>query len=412
MLRTTRISGLAFLALLLGFAGCKDNLADPTQGFIDVDTGGVQNVTVFLDGEVVGTDVAELGPLDAGEYVVRVERECFSSDESRVQVVAGEHRTASLTLTPGEFGAISVAVFDELTGAEVTGARIELELTADTWTDTGEVTPAVLAQVPCGPVGIRVRTPDSVVWIDSDEAQVLVVPQETLDYSTSLGPPRAVLGEMFTFIACAGCPDAAEVLTTLHLDNPGRFFAIEWHSNSFFPLFDDRWEDREQFYSPTVTPKPATVVQGGAGDSPVLMIGSADAELAEYRARFAARVAECGNDCPMALRVEADDRLSPTVRALWRSGSPPSDLVLTVVLVEHHIDDVGGNQDWFDFVPRDWVQAPLALTAGQVDVQNLTLVNGGGFDPDELNVVAFAQSSTTGEIHAVSGTIDPLPTLP
>jgi hypothetical protein len=72
-----------------------------------------------------------------------------------------------------------------------------------------------------------------------------VLPFETAHVSVPVGPPRAVLLEMFTFTSCVGCPESASEIRSLYATEPGQFFGIEWHSQQYFPLYQLRWKQRE-----------------------------------------------------------------------------------------------------------------------------------------------------------------------
>ena len=406
------------LAVVVALAGgCKDEIAPPTQGFIGVDAGDVADADVFLDDVFQGTGVTELGPMEAGPHRVRVERACYGNlddAEKTVEVVPAEITHASWALDPQAFGQISFAAADEFDGTAV-AARIQRETAPDVWTDTGQITPATLT-VPCGTFRYRLASPDPARYADSAPVAA-TIEEDTgqLDLVLPMRVPRAVLGEMFTYFTCAGCPNAAAELSEMHVDNPGRFFLVEWHSQLPLPLSDPRWRAREQFYVTYNPPKPAVAHQGGYLDDPVLLIGSEAAQRAEYHERFGRYLASCANDCPLALRVEAANRLQPKVRVLWRGGSLPSPLRLHVVLIEHHVES-GGNQPWFDFVARDLYEADLTFSnVGEVLDFPASFSLGAGWDPDQLNVVAFVQEMTgtgRGEILATAGTANPLPEHP
>jgi hypothetical protein len=161
-------------------------------------------------------------------------------------------------------------------------------------------------------------------YLDSDPVSAEVVVADTVEANAELGPPRAALGEMFTYVICPNCPPSAALLEEMHLDDPTGFYVIEWHTWNGLPLYDARWRMRESYYTGGGSVGwPATVFQGGAFDDPVLLIGSDASELAAYRARAEAARAACGNDCPVAIVADGEIAASGvdvTVRALWRGG--------------------------------------------------------------------------------------------
>jgi hypothetical protein len=108
--------------------------------------------------------------------------------------------------------------------------------------------------------------------------------------------------EMFTYVVCPNCPYASDSLRALRADLPEEVFVVEWHSGfSTLPLYDARWKQREVYYSGgTPIGYPSTTV---AGELP-LLVGGQSSDLSQYRPKSTAYLAQCTNECPLALRLE------------------------------------------------------------------------------------------------------------
>ncbi|GJM43796.1 MAG: hypothetical protein DHS20C21_06380 [Gemmatimonadota bacterium] len=398
---------LASAVSLMALAGCKDRIADPTQGFVDILTGDIANVEVFLDGVSLG-QVSEIGPLAQGTYTVAVVRECYQvvPPSLEITVEPGARMDASFALTLGQSGSVRVVALDEILGTEVVGAEILLD-SGSGLQPTGVTTPGTVNGVPCGLVTVGVRRAG---FASTGVEEVVIVPFETAETALDLGPPHAVLAEMFTFISCAGCPQAASELEEIQEADPLDFYVIEWHSEFPFPLYDVRWRERLTYYVGAGNPgKPLVAFQGATLPShdPPLLQGSEESELAEYHTRTADYLALCDGGCPVGLKVfgsisgtEAD----ADVRLVWRGGTVPSDLVLRVVLIENHVSSPG-NAPYFSYVPRDIHEEAVSFsTAGEVlTVTPPTFPVSAGWDSTELHFVAWVQSESTHEILAVGG---------
>ena len=148
-------------------------------------------------------------------------------------------------------------------------------------------------------------------------------------------------------------------------------------------------------------------------DSPRILIGSESGQLAAYHTRTDAYLAECDVACPVAMKVLGDisaGGASYDVRVRWRGGTLPTGLFLQVVLQENHVLSPG-NQPWFDFVPRDVAHhdattapAPFVLsTPGEIVRIEGSFAVDPSWVPAELHLVAYVQSSDTGEVLAVFG---------
>ncbi|MCA9753308.1 MAG: hypothetical protein KC591_14035 [Gemmatimonadetes bacterium] len=418
-----RITRLAVTFAVLAFSiGCQDKIAAPTQGFIAIDTGGVSGADVYLDGEFQGSGLDELGPLPAGTYAVRLERTDYEVDPATdltVTVVPAEHVTARFRLEAIAFGSIAVVARDEVTGEEVTGIAISRETSPGTFESTGFTTPATIDHLPTGPTKIRLASaglaPGSAVpYAAVGDLSVNVVRDEVADLAVELAPERAVLGEMFTYSLCPNCPPSAEKLQEMYADHAGEMFVIEWHTWSILPLYDARWKVRERFYSgcpesdASCPGWPATVMHGGDGDAPALMIGSNDATLLEYDRRFEARQTACDPlSCPVVLRWVATDVSSGTAWIKWRSAISADPLTLNAVLLENDIEtatELGGpgNQPFFEFAAREIQTVSVSRQDGTIQSFPIDLGAPGSANPH--TVVVFLQSEATHEIVAVSGT--------
>ena len=95
-----RVRFLTGLAAAVLSAGCQDELASPTKGFIEVDTGGVSNVQVFLDGVPRGVDVGTIGPIDAGTYHVVATNTTVNALGTGTQVNATTSTKVKLVVKP------------------------------------------------------------------------------------------------------------------------------------------------------------------------------------------------------------------------------------------------------------------------------------------------------------------------
>ena len=400
---------LALAALLFVASSCFDEIPDATQGFVEIDTGGVSDAEVFVDDVSQGA-ATRVGPLDAGTHMVRVEKAYYdiAPGEQEVVVRATETAHVSFALTLVAAGAVELKATDELLGGDVDGAAILRLDDSGTPQPTGATTPATLERMPPGNNRFILRKDgfaDTPITVD-------VLPFETAQVSVALGPPRAVLLEMFTFTSCSGCPESAAELRSLYATEPGQFFAIEWHSQAPFPLYQLRWKQRESYYSDAymggiVLPKPSILVQGGNGDNPAILIGSNVTEIAQYRLRFETRRDQCSHDCPVALKAVGTidaATASYTVRAKWRGGALPANLVLRTVLLEHLIV-APGNDPPYSFVPRDIHEETVTfLTPGEVQEFPEAFSIQAGWLVDKMDVVVFLQSDDTKEILAVTGT--------
>jgi hypothetical protein len=388
-------------------AGCFDELPDPTQGFVEVDAGGVPGVDVFLDGVSQGSTLT-LGPIAAGVHRVRLERAGYEivPAEREVTVQAARTVRAEFALTLAFTGAVRVEAEDEVRGTPITAGEILVDTGGGTFEPTGLAPPAVVAGLPPGTARFTVRAGG---FAEGSPVVATVVVADTAAAVVRLGPHRALLAEMFTYQLCPNCPEAAAKLEEIHAAHPGRFFVIEWHvwNSPAFVLFDPRWPAREAYYGGgSAVGHPSVVIQGGADDDPVLLVGSLPSELLLYDTRTDEELSRCGNDCALALVVDGAIGASSadaTVRVLWRGGTLPSDLRLRCVLIE---DDVQapGNQPSFGFVARDLQEQVIGFTVpGDVLERSFSLPVEAGWDVDQLEVVAFVQAQASREVLAVGG---------
>ncbi len=401
----------AVLVALLGVAaGCKDELAAPTQGFIAVETGGVSEVTVYLDGEAYGVDVDRVGPLDAGTYLVRVERDGFGVDPAAgvtVAVAPATTASARFTLVAEEFGDVRIRAEDELTATEILGAAILQDDGTGTFVSTGTVTGQVLADLPIGSATFLVRMDG---FEDSAPFTIDILDDTEVSRDVVLGPLHAVLGEMFTYLTCPNCPDAAEALKNQHEGRHGRAFVIEWHTIAPLPMYDARWVAREAFYEDLagapLAVYPSTLFQG---ELPWIEGGGA-ADTSQYAGRYEEELAVCGGACPVAMSGEAVIPGSGGVASAdvtgnvkWRGGTIPGDLVLRVVLLGNGIPFLGIE---FDFVAHDLVEIPISFSSpGEVVPFTAELSTPSPtYTVSDWSWVAFVQSDATGEVLAVCGT--------
>jgi hypothetical protein len=397
-------------------AGCRDDLAPPTLGRIEVRIQGAANVDVFVDGELAARDPAgPLGPLSAGTHVVSARRECFATlpeTEVAVEVVAGEITAVDFVLEAREFGAAQVSAADELTAAPISGAEILVETSPGVFASTGLTTPGLVQNLPCGPTRfvLRLAGHEDTAPIETriDTGVVTAVAAE-------LGPVHGVLAEMTTYVICPNCPASVDELETLESAYPDELHVIEWHTLAGLPLYDARWKAREAYYTGgAVLGWPMLVFQGFA-DS--LFVGSQTGTLAEYPRQVAKWLAECGSDCPFALSSEqVVDAVSAkiTARLKWRGGGPSGGLTLRFALIEKEVE-APGNDCPFQSVPRAYHEEPVVFAGpGEILEREVTFAvdpawnqPGGSCTPaeatDDLGHVVWLQSDGTKRVLAVSG---------
>lgn len=392
-------------------SGCRDDLAAPTQGFIEVSWTEATQVEVLVDGEVVGTDQSEVGPLDAGTYVVSVRRNGYlvSPSERTVQVSPAKRVAAAFTLQQVEFGSVQLAAEDELTGAAISGAQIFRETSPGNFSDTGQTTPVLLEGLPPGNIRFQLAKSG---FVPSEPFDVEVVLGEEVDASATLGPPRGVLFEMFTYSTCPNCPFASDTLRSLRADYPSQVYVVEWHSGASAPLFvlyQARWKTRETYYTQgSSVGYPATSFAGETE----LLVGGQVSDLSLYRPKAGDFLVACDNDCPVAMRLEGNITLAGadlTARVKWRGGTLPGSLRIRFVLLEDHVIVAGNEPDGFDFVSREIDDQPLTFTlpgetltvTASLPVQSWPGTNA---DPlPYLSAVAFVQSDDSKAILTASG---------
>ncbi|MFN8177262.1 MAG: PEGA domain-containing protein [bacterium] len=401
---------LALAAVLFVASSCFEDVPPPTQGFIEIGTGGVSGAEVFLDGVSQGA-AEKLGPLEAGTYTVSVAKPYYDVAPADREVVVQPTKTARVdfAMTLVVVGAAHVTATDELLGGAVDGAAIFILDGSGTPQPTGVVTDAsgsaTLERLPPGPTRFLLRKDG---FADTSPIAEDVQPFNTIDVAAQLGPPRAVLLEMFTYVVCPNCPPSSAEIRGMYRDNAGTLFAIEWHSVAGLPLYDARWHTHEIYYRGTnFNGWPAVVVQGGANDSPAVLVDSNASELAQYHARFEAQRGACSNDCPVAVKATGTiDALAATftVRVKWRGGSLPGNLVLRTALIQQLVS-APGNDSPYDFVARDLHEEALTLTTpGQVVEFPESFIISGTWNADKMDLVSYVQSDDTHEILAVWGT--------
>jgi len=386
-------------------AGCRDDLVAPTQGFLEVRTGGVYDVEIYVDGEFAGFGPGILGPLPAGSYLVEVRRDCFAVEpaagvETQVRPVTTAAIEFALELR--EFGAVTVKARDELLENAIAGAEIFLEGAPGVYESTGLVTPAEIDSLPCGTARFRLRadgyeeSPPIAVDVDTGSSDTLLV---------ELAPLRGALAEMFTHIACVNCPVAADTLEAIHADLPGEAFVIEWHVVSNYPLGDGRWRQRlTDYLGAAYQTVPTTIFGGAFADT---LVGCECATLSLYRQRFAEELAECASGCPVGLAIASADITAGgaqvSLRAKWRGGALPGNLELLTVLIENDVV-AGGYGSPYQFVAREIDERALSFgVPGEIDTVNVSLPVPTEVNPANAEIVAFVQSGATREILQVAG---------
>jgi hypothetical protein len=402
---------------LVAFAGCRDEIAAPTMGFIEIDTGGVEGVEVFVDGESLGTLTgAPVGPVDEGDHSVAVARECYESvlGEQAVTVRPAETSALEFVLVPREFGSVAITTSDELREFEVTGAQILREVGGE-FTNTGLTTPATIDDLPCGNETFLIRMngyPDRPITVAVDTGVLTEVHAE-------LGPRRKVLAEMFTYQTCPNCPESSDALKEIREDDPDRFFVIEWHTWDFthFNLFDPRWKAREEAYTGGIPLSyPGVVIQGGYADDPRMLDGSRPSEPVQYRQRADYYLAECDTDChdragcdECVYALIAEGSVTPGTTDLmawlkWRGGSAPGDLKLRFVLIENEVSALGIGSPFY-YVPRNYHEEAVSFTSpGEILEIHTSLSVDPSWDVSHMGYVVYLQSDATLEVLAIDGT--------
>jgi len=394
------------IALLAFHAACRDEIAAPTQGFVQVRWNDATGVQVFVDGELKGTDVAVVGPIEEGPHTVALLRDGWTVDPPNavpVNVAPAETTAVQFHLTAMEFGSVRVIAEDELDGTEIAGAEIFHETSPGTFSSTGLFTPTVFENLPVGMERYRV---EKAGYQSGAVVEVGVVNQTEVTAHSLLGPINATLLEMFTYVTCPNCPYAADTLEVLHEDLPSEAYVIEWHSVSPLPLYNARWKDRERYYSGgALIGYPSTTI---AGELP-LLTGAQSSELTLYRVRTQSNLAECGGDCPLAMRLTGTIGASSadlTARVKWRGGALPGNLKLRFVLIENDVHSPG-NQPAFNFVAREMSELSLAFTTpGEIlELPSSLPITAWAYSgsPPHIQAIAFIQSDDTKEILQVSG---------
>ncbi|MGQ0720599.1 MAG: hypothetical protein ACT4PE_03370 [Candidatus Eiseniibacteriota bacterium] len=396
-------------------AGCRDDLARPTLGRLDVRIQGAANVDVYVDGELVARDPSgPLGPLSAGTHLVSARRECFATlptSEVVVEVVPGEVAAVDFVLEAREFGAALVSAVDELTAAPLSGAEILVESSPGVFVPTGKATPALVEGLPCGPTRFVLAKTG---YEDTAPIEVRVDTGLETPVAATLGPVHGVLAEMTTYVVCPNCPPSVDELQALQAAHPEDFWVVEWHTRANLPLYDDLWKARESYYTGGVLLGwPMLVVQG---DHANLLVGSQTGNLTQYGVQVGAALAECAGDCPYALSTEelrdaASSRI--TARVKWRGGGPSGGLTLRFLLVEEEVEEVG-NDCPFRSVPRAYHEEPVVFSApGEILVREVVfpvdaawLAAGSAACPagaDDLHRIVWLQSDATKRVLAVHG---------
>ncbi|NNE43897.1 MAG: hypothetical protein HKN12_06795 [Gemmatimonadetes bacterium] len=402
------VLGTAMAAVCLGAVGCRDDIAGPTLGRIAVELEGAANVEVYLNGELLGVDFSGLlDPLEPGSYTVSAVRECFETLPAReitVEVTRGGIAEARFLVEAREFGSAAVSAVDELTGGAVTGAAVWVETTPGTFVDSGLQTPAVLNRLGCGPTRFVLKRPG---YEDSDPIPAQIDTGLETAVSAEMGPARAVMVEMTTYTICPNCPPSVDRLEELQEQYEERFYYIEWHTNGGFggvlPFYDDRWLERERYYTGVVTQGwPRLIVMG---DGANLLEGSQTATLEAYNTQVAAALAACGKDCPAALRTSGTVTPSGAeidILMRWRSGADPGNLMLRVALLEESIC-APGNDPPYHAVPRDFQEIPVSFPTSDVVGTTFSFPVDPSWLQERLGWVAWLQSDATKEILAVHG---------
>jgi hypothetical protein len=314
--------------------------------------------------------------------------------------------SAELTEDPPDLGAVLVTATDEMAQVAVTGAAVLIETSPEDFLPTGLYTPAVVESLPAGSVRFVVESPEHET---SPAIQAVVLPADTVAVNAELGPFRAILAEMFTFVQTSAGPPAADRLYGLRESNPSRMYVIEWHSLPQFPLGDPRWQDREDFYEQLhlggadMPGYPTTLFQG----LPPLLVGSDPATLDQYDTLVLDRLADCDADCPVALTTEGaivEPATTIAAHLKWRGGAVPGKLKLRFVILVGGIPGGPGGHI-FNFVPRNYEEQAVTLgTPGEIQHFSATLDLNPFSTSTTVDYVVYLQSDQTGEILAASGT--------
>jgi len=262
-----RARAAAFLlaaAVLLGTA-CKDEIAPPTQGTVEIRLtsavpGGYEGTRIYEGDELlveVGEHDAYEIRLPAGVHHLRAVRDC-------AQILPAE--TLEVVVAPGRgtTATWSVALGTSLTvRSNVAGASIRLD-----GVDTGKITPHVFGCLPPGETRVGVELLGTAAVDDStvivDEGAV------TVDFELEpLAQPRTALLEIYTATYCPNCGPAdaaAESLWTRTVPDPGLggFIGVQVHT---------RWQGRDSLATPTTLARNAWYGDLEAQGIPIAMIG-------------------------------------------------------------------------------------------------------------------------------------------
>lgn len=356
---------------------------------------------IVLDGQPTG----EVTPhtftgLEATTHEVSVALTEWFADPESIEV----------DLAPLDDVSVDFALFQ--TGLRVTsdpsGARILID-----GTDTGRVTPAVVAGLTAGTVDVSLAL-DTYLCVPASvpvtvvQGSVVEVPAASL----RLRSQRTVILESFGNMNCATCPQAAEALYGLTQRTgygPDRAlfveFAVNWPSpvDPFYLANPTEQADRYIYYF--VMGAPVVYVDGAVQPDAL----DADAVAASVAAKWQA---DPGFLLDLEATVGVGSAVPVTVTLTPHADVDLSGCVLFVALYEDNVTYAtapGNNgQTVFHHMFRDRVDTPPALgalTAGQ-PVEVTVSLNRGAALSDDLTVIAFVQRTAD---HAVlqAGSVQP-----
>ena len=216
---------------------------------------------------------------------------------------------------------------------------------------------------------------------------------------------RVVLVELLTATWCLYCPNAEQAIDEL-IDElgPGNLCVIAYHDTpELDELATEETASRIEWY----TEDPEFPLEPGARPTVVFdgvrfSQGAETVEQAKSEYRFEIET-RSQQGSPISLRIEGS--LSPptgslAVTAKAEDQLPVGPVILHFAVVEDDVFSLGRSSNWFDFVVRDLLDSEvLALTGiGDSTVVERQISIDESWEPDNLDVVVFAQDSVEKEV--------------
>lgn len=215
--------------------------------------------------------------------------------------------------------------------------------------------------------------------------------------------PRAVLAEFFSGLGCPNCPNARDGLRVMLREFGRDSLCVLAYFDGPHPLSTDESDDRLEWYMGSdVTPPLPTVAFDGDWVDRVTGAQDSTSAASEYREEIEAR-----RLIGSPVTVELDgDVASGDVTATVRVRDPIAggSNVLRIAVIE---DRVLFHSEYEMFVVRDILEEEALIVAavGDSAVVERSFTIDGGWNTDNMDVIAFVQNDATKEI-LQSGRLD------